>query len=1468
MPMTATQAQQLYVAYFNRPADVFGLDFWTKFGTVEAASADFAASAEYAATYANLTVAQRVDAIYMNLFGRPAEFDGLIYWVGEITAGKVSLSSAVTQIAGGALTTDLAAYNNKVTAATAFTTALNTNAEALAYQGTAANNAAKAWLSGVTNTASLTAATAPTALDATVASVTAAAVVTVEGAVLALTTGTDAFSTTASAATSRTTAGSDTINGVVQANGASGTTVAPGDSIDGGAGVDTLAISIAGTLLAGANDGAGDDTYTLSAVQTNGVEKVLVSNFDTNEADAARDENIIATDLMTGLTTVGMSASSASGDTNFTGLKNLVAAEMRNGAGDLTLTYNASVVSGTADTQNLTVSNLSAGTFTADGAETLSISTELVKSTLAAVASSTLKTINVAGSADLTITGATATTVTTINAGTLTGKLNVTSGVSDQKITGGSGDDTFNMVATLTTKDTVVGGLGADRLTLDGAALTTEFTNVSGVETVAYNVGGANVAMDVSKLSAGVTTVEMDLNDAGDDTTLITGTISNLDGQTVVLKHTVADAADAANNDGTAFTITGKLDTSADVVNVTLDAIGVTLDAANFGIGTLNVGNFETVNINSKASAAGAATTVTANAIRSVTDTSAKSIVVTGDADLTLTQTGTALTSLNASGLVGKLNVTLGANKVSVIGTGKDDTIAFAGNLNNDDTVDGGLGNDTLTTTSLTGLTSTTGALKIANVETINLSTNGNNTIALAGVTGVTALSVAANTQTITGLNLAATKLLLTANATVKVTGADETGANDTLTIEQKLDGDVTNVITAASTVENLALVLNDTNSGAGGAANTATFDLTDFAGKSVTVSESASTTTTGVNAVISTLNKSVTSVDTSGVKGTQTFSLANTLTSATVTLSGAAVATVTGTAVADTFNIKSTGAVVHAITGGGGSDTTNIDVKQGWVDPSGIATKTVNINVNAGDSVSLANTKAFNAASTTINVSGGNSVGTFSNIAQTNTFLADAVTIFNAATFGGKVTVGVANDVLDSTVTITGGVLATDTLTAVYATTGSYAPKISGIETLKISAGNDGTAQNFTLDLSGTTGVSTVEVNNIATTAVDTFIIDKIGTQKIVITGSALTGNIFETKLTDATGSSDSVSIEVKNAGGPTIVGTPVIKTTDIETINLKASGAATTVSLANLAMTDATKFETLVVTGDQALTVSALNANVTTIDASGMSTGGSFIQTGRSQTTAATYTGSLGADTFMMRNSADVIDGGAGTDTLNVSGNLILGGLQVDLNSTGDQITSYNGSSNAAVQKGFENINLSGLTGTFGADITAKSTGSTITGTANNDQIIGGAGTDIITGGLGADTITLGSATNALVFTSGSSQSTAYDIIEDLTDARVATTTITLADKGTEVGVTAGKLSATITALGGAANEAAAINLLLAGDGSTNGIVAWGVYNGNTYLAEDVSAGATAAAADIVIRFTGTLDLLAGTDLIVGFA
>ena len=71
------------------------------------------------------------------------------------------------------------------------------------------------------------------------------------------------------------------------ADGGTGTTAFPGDSATGGAGSDTLNISVAGLSTVAQN---------INAIRTTGVETLLVTNFDTNADDT--EDTTVDTSLM------------------------------------------------------------------------------------------------------------------------------------------------------------------------------------------------------------------------------------------------------------------------------------------------------------------------------------------------------------------------------------------------------------------------------------------------------------------------------------------------------------------------------------------------------------------------------------------------------------------------------------------------------------------------------------------------------------------------------------------------------------------------------------------------------------------------------------------------------------------------------------------------------------------------------------------------------------------------------------------------------------------------------------------------------------------------------------------------------------------------------------------------------------------------------------------------------------------
>ncbi|MEK4508823.1 S-layer homology domain-containing protein [Paenibacillus sp. FSL K6-2524] len=104
---TTEDIQQLYVAYFNRPADSAGLQFWQ--GTIDAdkgtvvVTGSFAGMPEYEAKFSGTSNSQIVDQIYLNLFGRPADSTSLAFWAGSIDAAATGINSGIAVNSGADL---------------------------------------------------------------------------------------------------------------------------------------------------------------------------------------------------------------------------------------------------------------------------------------------------------------------------------------------------------------------------------------------------------------------------------------------------------------------------------------------------------------------------------------------------------------------------------------------------------------------------------------------------------------------------------------------------------------------------------------------------------------------------------------------------------------------------------------------------------------------------------------------------------------------------------------------------------------------------------------------------------------------------------------------------------------------------------------------------------------------------------------------------------------------------------------------------------------------------------------------------------------------------------------------------------------------------------------------------------------------------------------------------------------------
>jgi len=745
MPMTATEVQKLYVAYFNRPADYLGLEYWKTQSPAAAASA-FAASAEYAATYAGMDTGARVNAIYQNLFGHAADLPGLAYWSAQVSAGRLTIADVVVAVSNGAQGTDLAAFNAKVTAASAFTTALDTTAEVTGYSGTGANNAAKAWLAGINSAAQATAATVSAALDATVAGVVA--VGGIQGTTYTLTTGLDTVSGTSA---------NDTINATVSATAADNT-LALADVINGGAGSDTLNV-VASVLAADIAVPAGNiqsvETINIRALDSDGTVGTDAATFVASGASGVTavnadrsTSNVTVTGLASGAS-VGMigdgvvsngilkyAYATATADQ----VINISGGTSKAGVADITATASTGV---TKATINSTGAANSVDTIKLDSAGGGTVTTLNVNA--ASNLTATLTAGDFAATSALTVSGAaakvdlgTAGNFKTIDAsGLAAGGLTIALGTNATSFKGGQGNDVVTTAAVAATAAGAVdAGAGSADVLSVGAA-----TDVDTASEAAVYAG-----FEVLKNST-----NSDL-----DVSLFTGSsigAIQLAGGAGATKMTAAQAAaitNVTNNDTLTLALTTATG-SSDVLSVTLANTTATTSA---DLTTATVDGFETMNV---VSSSGSSADISALSFASAANLTALNI--SGAKPISVSTANiTKAATISATGLtyVGSTTtdyaLTLSGNLVkgsSVVGSGAADSLttsaAISGTSGDYVTYDAGAGNDALSSTvaAINNTSAANGSVKIEGGS-------GTDTLTLTDAAGLTFADN--NAQFLTGI--------------------------------------------------------------------------------------------------------------------------------------------------------------------------------------------------------------------------------------------------------------------------------------------------------------------------------------------------------------------------------------------------------------------------------------------------------------------------------------------------------------------------------------------------------------------------------------------------------------------------------------------------------------------------------------------------------------------------------------------
>ncbi|PHV07845.1 hypothetical protein CSQ96_08110 [Janthinobacterium sp. BJB412] len=713
-------AQQLYVAYFGRPADRNGLADMTKAlaaagaptdiadfkaaykanDTVHALLDNFGNSTESQLMYGTGSNEQFIAAIYMNVLNRKPLIGGLDFWTAALRDGTITRAEAAAQIMAAASKADsnpadLATTTNKVAVATTFTTNIDTADEVIGYAGPLGGTTARALLASVDGTTDMT--TIQAQIDTALNTIANPPVPAIN---VNLTTGVD----TGTAFTGTT--GDDNFGADLSTSGTN--TLNALDSLNGGAGNDSLNVVLDTTvtpahltsieLISATTNKAGG--VTLGLVNAASVTSVTNSGSTTaltvNGIAAGASLHVLSASAATTFdyaVTTGTQAAALEVN-GVTGASSIII----NGVETITTTGSGSASSYTIDADSATTLAFAgaAAQTVVLGAGTLNVTKFDASAATVGVTLTTVDQTGIVGTTTVTVLGGSGNDVLTL----------VDS--NNMSIDAGAGNDTVTVLAA-DNNDTIVGGAGTDTFrtttavaqTLAGATT----THVSGFEKLTLTTA-FDGTLAVAGIDTGINTVTLGLTGGN----LVAGSNDTITGGAGTF--TVNLGANAAGNAtgllGGALTVasTGTAATDALVLNATAANTGVNIDATNNQ--AVTAAGFETVTFNTGATGAGAVQSISTLTVTPSVVTSNVAVNVTGSnvASFTtgISTSSTGKLTIDASALVAQaagtttLNLagtTLGtAGTQSIIGSAGDDVVVV-GAFNA--TIDGGLGDDAIT---------------------------------------------------------------------------------------------------------------------------------------------------------------------------------------------------------------------------------------------------------------------------------------------------------------------------------------------------------------------------------------------------------------------------------------------------------------------------------------------------------------------------------------------------------------------------------------------------------------------------------------------------------------------------------------------------------------------------------------------------------------------------------------------------
>ncbi|ARU59149.1 serralysin [Oleiphilus messinensis] len=127
--------QKAYIAYYSRPADPGGLNYWANLlelsgGDLSTIIEAFGVSEEFNERFGSASSSDLVDNIYQSLFNRAPDEAGKAFYVGLLDSGEISLQEIALNVLFGATNDDATVIENKLLSATYFTEQLQATEQA------------------------------------------------------------------------------------------------------------------------------------------------------------------------------------------------------------------------------------------------------------------------------------------------------------------------------------------------------------------------------------------------------------------------------------------------------------------------------------------------------------------------------------------------------------------------------------------------------------------------------------------------------------------------------------------------------------------------------------------------------------------------------------------------------------------------------------------------------------------------------------------------------------------------------------------------------------------------------------------------------------------------------------------------------------------------------------------------------------------------------------------------------------------------------------------------------------------------------------------------------------------------------------------------------------------------------------------------------------------------------------------